>query len=285
MDIKKTVAAIGCSGLLWAASATSPKSFSTPQQAMEALVQAADHHDKRALLSLFGPDGQDIVESGDASDDAEGRKVFVRLAREHTEFIPDPMDRDKTIISIGQQDWPFPIPLIRMKDDQWQFDAAQGRKEILARRIGSNEMNAVDICHGFVEAENDYAETHRHQGVPEYSQHIEASTTIPKAFTDAVIVTPHAHPEPYHGYYFRVLTAQGPEANGGEVNYLINGSLIGGFALVAWPAKYGISGVQTFIVNADNQVYEKHLGPDTDSIARAMTTYDPDPSWKRIRSD
>ena len=276
------------------------KTFATPQEAVDAAVQAAQSNDTGALLALFGPESRDIVISGDPSDDKDGRARFVKAAHEKTNLIPAPMDPDKTILSLGEQDWPFPIPLVR-KDGKWYFDSSQGKMEILARRIGSNEMSAIEICRGYVEAQFEYAQAHRQKDVPEYAQKIMSSKgkqdglyweskkgqpecVIPKGFAAAALgMVPHR--EPYHGYYFKILTAQGSAATGGAVNYVVNGSMLGGFALVAWPAEYGVSGIQTFMVSHDGTVYEKHLGPDGASLAEQMTEYNPDASWRPVQSE
>jgi hypothetical protein len=212
------------------------------------------------------------------------------------------MDANKTILSIGNQDWPFPVPLVRNKDGQWRFDSAQGRMEILARRIGDNEMTAIEVCRGYVEAQYEYAQTHQHNGVPEYAQKIisspgkqdglywepakgEPECNVPKGFAQAALGMSIKDREPYHGYYFRILTAQGPEARGGAVNYVVKDSMIGGFALVAWPAEYGVSGVQTFIVNHDGTVFEKHLGDDSAKTAETMSEFNPDNSWRSVQTE
>jgi hypothetical protein len=284
---------------LLSAAAKDPKTFSSPQEAVQALIQAASKNDTRALLALFGPDGKDIVESGDSSDDKDGRAQFTKAAGEKMSVLPDPMNPDKVILTIGQHDWPFPVPLVR-KDGRWSFDSAEGRHEILSRRIGANELSAIEICRGYVEAQNDYAQTHKHNGAPEYAQKIRSSSgrqdglywkskkgssdcDVSKGFADASTGLKGA--EPYHGYYFRILKAQGPDARGGELKYEVNGALIGGFALIAWPAKYGVSGIQTFMVNHDGTVYEKHLGTETESAVEKITVFNPDATWRAVTSE
>jgi len=275
--------------------------FSTPKDAIQAVVKACKSDDASALLKIFGPDGKDVVESGDPSDDKDGRAMFVQAVERKYKIIPDPMNKDKVIFSIGKDDWPFPIPLVR-QDGRWFFDSTQGRQEILARRIGSNEMNAIEICRGYVEAQFEYAQDHRHKGVPEYAQKILSSPgkqdglywepspnapqcDVPKGFADAAAGMSMEKQEPYRGYYFRILTAQGSDARGGALNYIVNGSMIGGFALVAWPADYGVSGIQTFIVNHDGIVYENHLGPETTRVGAEMTEFNPDKSWRPVQSE
>jgi hypothetical protein len=276
-------------------------SFSTPKEAIQAVVSACKKDDTAGLLKIFGPDGKDIVMSGDPSDDKDSRAKFVAAVERKYKLIPDPMNKNKEIFSIGKEDWPFPIPLVN-DGGRWHFDSAAGRQEILARRIGSNEMNAIEVCHGYVEAQFEYAQAHRRGGAPEYAQKIVSTPgkqdglywetsngapecEVPKGFADAAMGMSMEKREPYRGYYFRILTAQGPNARGGALNYMVNGSMIGGFALVAWPAEYGVSGIQTFIVDHDGVVYENSLGPDTGRIAAEMTDFNPDNSWHPVKSD
>ena len=274
------------------------KAFAKPQAAVDAVVAACKKNDTAALLDLFGPDGKDVVESGDPSDDQDNRARFVTLAAQRHKLIADPKNPDKMILSIGKEDWPFPIPLVR-KDGRWLFDSAQGRQEILARRIGSNEMNADEVCRAYVEAQFEYAQTHKQNGVPVYAHKIishsgkqdglyweavsgQPECPVPKGFARAAMGMSLEKGEPYRGYYFRILTVQGPDARGGAMSYLVNGSMIGGFALVAWPAEYGVSGVRTYIVNHDGVVYENHLGPETVRLGAEMTEFNPDKSWHAI---
>jgi hypothetical protein len=275
--------------------------FTTPKEAVKAVIAACKTNDHDALLKIFGADGKDIVESGDPSDDTDRRAAFVKLSTERYKLIQNPQNADAMVLSIGKDDYPFPIPLIR-KDGRWYFDSAAGRQEILARRIGSNEMSAIEVCHGFVEAQFESAQNHRSNSIPAYAQKIISSPgmqdglywesskgkpecAVPKGFAQAAIGMSLEKREPYHGYYFRILTAQGPAAHGGALNYLVNGSMIGGFALVAWPAEYGVSGIQTFMVNHDGVVYESHLGPDTVRLAAETTEFNPDASWRPVQSD
>jgi hypothetical protein len=284
-----------------ASSAGQQDTFAKPGEAVKAVITACQKNDIPALLKIFGPDGKDIVESGDPSDDTDRRAAFVKLTSQTYKLVPNPMNPDTMILSIGKEDYPFPVPLVR-KAGRWFFDSAAGRDEILARRIGSNEMSAIEVCRGYVEAQFEYAQTHRRNGIPVYAQKIVSlpgkedglywepskgapECEVPKGFAQAAAGMSLDKREPYRGYYFRILTAQGPDAKGGAVNYVVNGSLIGGFALVAWPAEYGISGVQTFLVNHDGVVYEKHLGPETGRIAAEMTEFSPDPSWRPVKSD
>jgi len=301
IDMKKIAAVFLCVGFTAVSALANQKTFATPQEAVNALRKASQSNSTSALLNILGPDSRDIVVSGDPSDDKDARKNFVQLLAQKQQLLSDPASPDKQILSIGEDDWPFPIPLVKT-DGRWHFDTAQGKNEILARRIGSNELNAIEICRGYVEAQLEYAQTHRHKEVPVYAQKIISSSgtedglywdagpgrsecMIPKGFARAVLGMSESDGEPYHGYYFRILTAQGPSAQGGAMNYIIDGKMIGGFALIAWPAEYGVSGIDTFIVDHTGVVYEKHLGPDTPQVAKTISVFDPDSSWQSLKPE
>ncbi len=275
------------------------QTFSTPQEAAAAMVDAAEHNDTAALLKMFGPGGKDIVESGDPAEDKAGRADCARLAHEKLQINPDQGAADKMIVFIGEQEWPFPVPLVQ-KDGKWSFDSMQGKFEVLARRIGKNEMTAMEICRGYVEAQYSYSEQdYDKDGILEYAQKIvstpgkqdglywDGATIVPKAFADAAENSAEAgrKHEAYHGYYFRVLKAQGPDAMGGAFSYVVKGEMIGGFALVAWPAEYGVSGIHTYIVNHRGIVYEKDMGSTTSSLAKQMSRFNPDKSWKPVENE
>lgn len=277
------------------------KTFATPQEAVQELIKDCLKDDSKALLKLFGPGSKNIVESGDRRQDKDGRSQFGDLAGQKNALIPDPMTPDKIILSIGPNDWPFPVPLVR-SGGQWYFDTADGAQEILARRIGTNETNAIEICRGYVEAQYEYAQDHRQDGVPVYAQHIVSSPgkqdglywepgpglpagNVPKGFAKAAASMQNSEREPYHGYFFKVLKAQGANARGGKLDYVVKDAMIGGFGLVAWPAEYGASGVQTFIVCHDGTVYEKNIGPDTAKAAEQITEFDPDKSWHPVEPE
>jgi len=292
-----TLAAIVFAGACVSIDAAPPeaqRSFATPQEAAHALVDAAEANDTAALLRILGPEGKDIVSSGDANEDKDGRAKFARLAEEKLQIRQDEANRN-TILA-GNQEWPFPVPLIR-KDGMWRFDAAAGRVEVLARRIGRHELNAIEVCRGYVEAQMEYATRHHEgSGAMQYAQKIASSpgkqdglytdadrdSLVPKSFAAAAaaMFAEGRKPVPYHGYYFHILKAQGPDAEGGAVDYVVKGQMIGGFALVAFPAEYGVSGIQTFIVNQRGIVYSKDLGPNTMALARQMTSFNPDKTWK-----
>ena len=287
---------------LWSAPQSGPTTFATPEEAAQALVDAAKKNDTAAMLKLLGPEGKDIVQSGDAAEDKASREEFAARAAEQMKIENEPGNPDRATLVVGQNEWPFPVPLIRA-NGRWAFDAAEGRLEILARRVGRNEMNAIEVCRGYVEAQMAYAEQDRDaNGVLEYAQKIlsspgkkdglywegEPGTLAPKAFADAAAVLLQAQGKkavPYHGYYFHILKAQGPDATGGAVDYVVKGKMIGGFALVAWPAEYAVSGVKTFIVNHQGVVYEKDLGPGTSTLVRQMTAFNPGKGWNKVEGE
>jgi hypothetical protein len=278
------------------------RTFPTPQEAVQAAIDAAEHNDTAALLQLFGPAGKDIVESGDPAQDKDHRAEFARSAHEKLEFDKDASTPDRVTFAVGEQDWPFPVPLVR-RDGKWQFDSASGKLEILARRIGRNELNAMEVCRGYAEAQMEYAAAaHDGDRVLKYAQNIVSTTgkqdglyadgapgtLVSHAFSAAAEtaaanrLTGNRKPTPYHGYYFRVLKSQGPDAAGGAFDYVVNGKMIGGFALVAWPAEYGVSGIRTLIINHAGVVYEKDLGAGTALLARQITRFNPDKSWRPV---
>ena len=280
--------------LFGAAPQESQRTFQTPQEAIQAIIDAAEHNDAAALLQLFGPDGKDILESGDPAEDKESRAEFARSAHEKLQIEQDPANPDRVTFAVGEQDWPFPVPVVR-KDEKWRLDPISGRLEILARRVGRNELNTMEICRGYVEAQLEYASEDRDRdGILKYAQNIASSpgkqdglysedaaqNPVTKAFRAAAAAGEKA--EPYHGYYFRVLKSQGPAATGGAFDYVVKGKMIGGFALVAWPAEYGVSGVQTFIIDHEGLLYGKDLGINTAALARQMTRFNPDRSWRRV---
>jgi hypothetical protein len=245
----------------------------------------------------LGRGGADIVSSGDAISDASARnRVIEAYDAKHLLVMEG---TDKAVLIIGQEDWPFPIPLVR-KDSAWRFDTAAGRDEILYRRIGRNELNAIETCLAYVDAQQEYAE-HGVAGNRAYAQRIvsrpgkkdglfwPAQSSADESPLGELVASAAAEGyragqqrAPYHGYYYKVLTRQGPNASGGALDYVVRGSMIGGFALVAYPAEYRNSGVMTFLVNHQGNVYEKDLGPNTARIAAGMTAFNPDNTWRRV---
>ncbi len=272
--------------------------FATPQKAAEALIEAAEKFDVPALLQIFGPHGKEIVSTGDAVQDKNRASKFAEKGHEKNSVWIDPKLRSRAILAIGNEDWPFPVPLVK-KSGKWYFDSKAGRTEILARRIGENELDAIAICHGFVEAQEEYAsEIHDGSGINQYAQRIISAPgkqdglvwRNPEGSLEGPISEPIAkaieqgytsRSEPYHGYYFKVLKGQGPAAPLGRLDFVINGVMIGGFALVAAPAEYRVTGVQTFIVSHDGVVYQKDLGPNTLQAFKETELYNPDKTWHR----
>jgi hypothetical protein len=278
--------------------ASAQQKFDTAEAAAAALAKAAKAADTKDILAVLGPSAASIVSSGDKVIDKENREKFVADYDAKHEVAME--GSDKATLVIGQDDFPFPIPLVR-KGDAWQFDAAEGRKEILYRRIGRNELDTIQTCLAYVDAQDDYAEMMRKGGVAPYAQRFVSS---PGKMDGLYWPAKEGEPqsplgefaarasnqgyaldgggEPYHGYYFRILTRQGPAAPGGELDYVVDGKMIGGFALVAFPAEYGNSGVMTFIVNHNGVVFQKDFGPNTLKIARTITSFNPDKSWTKV---
>jgi DUF2950 family protein len=272
------------------------KTFATPLEAAEALADAARRHDIPALRALFGRDGARLVASGDEVRDRNDRARFAELAREKLELATDPVHAHQVLLFVGAEAWPFPVPLVQ-KNGRWTFAAKKGVREVLVRRIGSNELDAIEICRGYVEAQKEYAEEDRDgNGVLEYAQKVISSEgkrdglvwrnpdgslggPIAENIAAAIAEGYTDKKQPYHGYNFRILKKQGPCAPLGTMDYVIDGKMIGGFALVAWPAAYGVSGVKTFIVSHDGVVHEKDLGPETSKKVSRMDRFDPDESW------
>ena len=287
------------SALIQAAPPPGQRSFATPKEAIQATIDAAAQNDTAALLQIFGPAGKDIVESGDPAQDKEHRAEFASSAQEKVQIEEDALTSGRVTFTVGAEAWPFPVPLIQ-QDGKWQFDSSSGKVEILARRIGRNELNAMEVCRGYAEAQLGYAAAARDgDRILKYAQRIVSTpgkqdglytdgvtdSLVSKAFAEAAAArqaTAGKRSEPYHGYYFHVLKSQGPNAAGGAFDYVVNGKMIGGFALVAWPAEYGVSGIGTFIINHEGVVYEKDLGAATDLQARQMTRFNPDKTWHTV---
>ena len=280
------------------APAFAQEQFGTPEAAVEALVTAARSEDGAAILKVLGPDGKPIVSSGDPVADSNIRQDFVS-AYNAKHAIEMEGDGTRTLI-IGNDDWPFPIPLVN-KAGQWQFDTKAGLDEILRRRIGRNELSAIQVSLAYVQAQNEYASLNpAGLGRGVYAQRIvsrpgkkdglywpTAAGEEPSPLGDLAAQAAAegygtgSTPIPYHGYYYRILTRQGATASGGAYDYLAKGKMIGGFALIAYPAEYGNSGIMTFIVNQDGTVFQKDLGDRTEKIARRIETFDPDAKWQK----
>ena len=283
------------------AAAPKQETFSSPGEAVEAMIRAAGSHDIKSLLSFFGPDSRDIVSSGDPVADRSGRETFVSLYQEKNR-LEESADR-KMVLYVGSEDWPFPIPVVK-EDGSWRFNAKEGREEILARRIGRNELNSIQVCLAYVDAQREYALKDRdNDGLLEYAQKFNSDRgkknglywkaerdgeqsplglLVAAAQKEGYGEPSSGNSSPYHGYYYRILNGQGKHAKGGEYGYVANGSMIGGFALVAYPAQYGSSGIMSFIVNHDGMVYQQDMGRGTEKAALAMKVFDPDSSWKKV---
>ena len=278
--------------------------FTSPEEARQALLSAVQQKDHVALRKIFGPVASEL-EPGDPVEQATEFDHFARHLLEGTALVKE--GEAKTILVIGTKKWPFPVPIVK-KGDSWLFDTAEGREEILNRRIGHNELLAINVCRAYVEAQREYYSMPEPDGVqiPKYAQHMISQPgkkdglywptsagekesplgpLVAKAKEEGYMQKrkegEHG-PRPYNGYYFRILKQQGPRAPGGKFSYVINGNMVAGYALVAYPARWGASGVMTFIVNQRGRVYEKNLGPKTAEIARKMKSYNPDLTWKLV---
>jgi hypothetical protein len=281
--------------------ALAQQDYKTPEDAAAALLEAAKSGDEKAALTVFGPDGIDIISSGDPVNDANQRQKFV-AAYDAKHQIELKGGRRATLI-IGEKDWPFPVPIVKGKHG-WAFDTDEGLQEILARRIGHNELATIQVCLAYVDAQNEYADKDRTgTGSGVYAQRFisetgkkdglywpaaqgEPESPLGELFAKATNEGYKAGEgrTPYRGYYYKILTKQGPHAPGGALDYVVNGKMIGGFALVAYPAEYRNSGVMTFLVSHSGKVFEKDLGPDSADIAEKMTAYDPGPGWKQVEA-
>ena len=276
------------------------KTFATPAAAVDALIAANRGNHLRELLAILGPESAKLIHSGDPVADEHGRTRFVARYDEANKVDLD--GESKAVLIVGKDEWPFPIPLIR-QHGRWRFDTKAGADEILNRRIGRNELTVIQVCRGYVAAQREYAAMRVGPGrAPEYAQRFmsttgqrdglywpvnagEAESPLGPLIAQARAAgyqpgTPHVKPRPYYGYYFRVLDRQGDNAAGGAKNYIVDDHMIGGFAMLAYPATYGNSGVMTFIVNQAGIVYQKNLGPDSAHIAQQIIQYDPDASWQ-----
>ncbi len=296
-----TIIAVTSFSFLASAQEIKQRKFKSPEKAFNALVKAARDNDTMELLAIFGPEGKDIISSGDAVADTGGRKRFVKSAGEAIEFRK--LNDKTTLAIVGKDRWCFPIPLVRT-GREWAFSTAEGKQEIINRRIGRNELSTIQVSLAYVAAQREYAGKDRTgAGVPQYAQHFlsrkgkkdglyweatpeeEMSPLGPllaRAAEEGYTFRKGEKPVPYHGYYFKILKSQGSNAPGGELDYLVDGRMMGGFGLLAYPAEYGVSGIMTFVVNHQGVVYQKDLGPGTKEIARATTKYDPDRTWKKV---
>jgi hypothetical protein len=287
------------------APAAAPPTFATPEDAVQALIKIVKANDLSGLIALFGPEAQDLVDTSDVATGRRNREVFVVAIAEGWRLADAGPDRKELVL--GNEDWPFPVPLVRGASG-WSFDGASGREEILDRRIGRNELAVIEILQTYVGAQRAYART-GHDGKPaglfarrfasEPSKqnglywpaaHGERRSPLGDLIAEAAEEGYRAKaagqgPSAFHGYHFRILEGQGKSAKGGAVEYVVNGEMSGGFALVAWPVHYDASGIMTFVVNQDGVAYEKDLGPETTARVEAVTRYDPDDTWRPVLRD
>jgi hypothetical protein len=277
------------------------KAFSTPQEAANALVNALEKYNLPELEKIVGPEGHDLVTTGEPARDKEMAEAFAKEARTKMNVEIDPKKPNRATLVVGDEDWPLPVPIVKLPSGKWSFDSAAGRRELLYRRIGRNELDAIQICHGYVEAQHEYALQSRANGFPvnQFAQKIISTPgkkdglawqnadgtwggpvgpNIAKAITQGY----STKQEPYHGYYFKVLKGQGPAAPLGQMDFLVHGAMIGGFALIAAPAHYRVTGVKTFMVSHDGVVYERDLGPNTLEIAKKIELFNPDKTWTPV---
>ena len=278
-------------------STQSHKTFATPKEAVDALIQAAGSFDVSALTQILGPGSEDLVATEDQVRDKEYASAFAAKAQEKNSIVVDPQNAARATLIVGNSDWPLPIPIIK-RNGRWHFDTKAGREEILYRRIGSNELDAIEICRGYVDAQNEYA-LQKHDGAlaNQYAQRVISTPgkhdglvwknpdgtlggPIAENIADALQQGYTDKSKPYHGYYFKILKGQGPAVPLGKIDFVVEGAMIGGFALAAAPAEYSVTGVKTFIVSYQGIVYQKDLGPDTLKIFREMELYNPDKSWQ-----
>jgi Protein of unknown function (DUF2950) len=281
------------------AASASITTFDTPQQAADALVEAAEKFDVVALSYMFGAGGEGVVFSGEFAQDRKHAADFAAEAREKKTISVDPKSGNRAFLLVGNEDWPFPVPIVK-KGNKWSFDGKAGLQELLFRRIGANELDAIQICHGYVEAQYEYAmEPREGFDVNQYAQRIISSPgkqdglawqnpdgtwggPIGEKIAEAIEQGYSSRAEPYHGYFFKVLKGQGPDAPLGKIDYVVKDVMIGGFALVAAPAEYAVTGVKTFIVSQDGVVYEKDFGDKTLDEFVKMEWFNPDKSWTPV---
>ena len=279
------------------------RTFSSPDEAVKALVGALKAEDTKMLVVIFGPGSEDIFSSGDPVADKAEHERFINRYEQKNRLEEE--STEKVILSIGDEDWPFAIPIVK-EAGAWRFDTQEGREELLARRIGRNELDVIQVCLAIVDAQREYARKDRNSdGLREYAQKFRSDpgkqdglyweakegdeqSPLGPLFAEAQEGGYPGRPEgsepvPYLGYFYRILTTQGQNAPGGAYDYIVNNKMIGGFAVVAYPADYANSGVMTFIVNHDGVVYQKDLGENTEELAKAMTLYDPDETWMPVQ--
>jgi len=283
-----------------AAAGPAQRGFTTPQEAVDALIKATENYDVPALKEILGPDSEDLVSTHDPIQDKNRSLAFAQRAHEKNKVALDPANPKRAILTVGNDDWPVPVPIVKRSGNKWYFDTKAGRTELLYRRIGANELNVIEIFQGLVEAEREYASTiHDASGIHQYAQKListpgkqdglywENADGTPGGLVSKIVAKAieegysPGKGEAYNGYYFRLLKGQGPAAPLGELDYMVQGMMIGGFALIAVPADYRVTGVKTFMVSNDGIVYEKDLGPDSLNIAKRIERYNPDKTWHK----
>ncbi|MEN6319693.1 MAG: DUF2950 domain-containing protein [Syntrophaceae bacterium] len=277
------------------------ETFASPQEAVMVMVDAMKAANTGRLLAIFGPAGKELFSSGDNATDMQTREEFVKAYAEKNWL--EAVGKKKMTLHVGKDDWTWPIPIV-CTSQRWRFDTKAGSQEILARRIGENELAAIQVCLAFVDAQREYAQEHRTGVIMEYAQKFvsdpgksdglcwdqkdgEKQSPLGPLVGNACKVNyggagQAGAPQPYHGYFYKILKKQGEHAHGGAYDYVVDGKMIGGFALVAYPARYSSSGVMTFIVSHDGVAYEKNLGKNTDKVAEALTRFNPDQTWKKV---
>jgi hypothetical protein len=276
--------------------------FDSPQAAVDALLKAASDYDTDALAKIFGPDGKEIYATGDAVQDKNRTESFVAEAKEKTEISVDPKTGRRAVLIVGKEDWPMPVPLSKT-GNKWYFDTKAGKRELLYRRIGSNELDAIQVSRGYVDAQEEYALKPREgYSVNQYAQRIISTPgtqdglawqnadgtwggPIGENIAKTIVEGYSSREQPYHGYFFKILKGQGPDAPLGRLDYVIKGVMIGGFAMVAAPAQYRVTGVKTFIVSNDGVVYQKDLGPGTIDTFKKMELFNPDKTWSPVEEE
>jgi len=278
-----------------------PKAFATPEAAANAIIEAAAAYDVDVLGQILGSEGKALVFTDTPAEDRNVVRTFAELAEEKSEVVVDPNNKNLAVLNIGNEDWPFAIPLVR-KEGQWSFDAPRGKEELTYRRIGANELDTIEVCRGYIVAQQDYASV-KHDGaeVNQYAQKIistpgkqdglawrneDGSWGGPVGESAAkAMAEGYTRQDPWHGYFYKILTRQGPDAPLGELDYVIGGAMIGGFALAAAPAEYGVTGVMTFIVSNDGVVYQKDLGEDSLEAFKTLEVFNPDETWMAVPVD
>jgi hypothetical protein len=286
----------------FAANALTQRCFDNPQQAVDALIDAVRHDDEQALLALFGADADNLISSGDPVADQRGRDHFLTATEQ--KIALEEVDETRRTVIIGERNYPFPIPLV-LQNGGWRFDTPAGIDELLNRRIGRNELHTIKVLNAYNAAQREYAAMMREEGVPVFARYLAShdgakdglywpqEDDLPESPFGPLIAKATAKgyhsgeeggfADPFFGYYYTILTAQGSHAEGGAFDYIVNDKMVLGFALIAYPAKYGASGIMTFMINQSGQIYEKDLGPETAAIASAVTAFDPDSSWQLYR--